>query len=210
VKVPARPPAHHRAQPWSSAELVALDFEATGLDLSRDTIISFGTVPIRHGRIDVGDSRYQLVDPGDVELSPGAITVHGLRPVDLADAPSIDAAREALAEAIEGKFIVVWFAEVESAFLSKLFGGSGRSWRKRIVDTRDMLAQVEPGRMYTLSEVAERYEVPVASPHHALDDALVTAQLFLVLAARLEAQGRRTIRQFQRPAAPAPVLRRAG
>jgi DNA polymerase III epsilon subunit-like protein len=31
--------------------------------------------------------------------------------------------------------------------------------------------------------------VPVADPHHALDDALVTAQLFLVLAARWEAGG---------------------
>ena len=210
MKGPAAPPGFQRARNWSSADLVALDFEATGLDLSRDTIISFGLVPIRRRVIDVGASRYQLVDPGDVAVSPASITVHGLRPVDLEGAPSVDAAREALAEAIEGKFIVVWYAAVESAFLAKLFGGSLRSWRKRIVDTRDMLAQVEPGRTYTLSEVAERYHVPVASPHHALDDALVTAQLFLVLAARLEAQGRRTIRQFQRPSAPAAALRRAG
>ena len=36
---------------------------------------------------------------------------------------------------------------------------------------------------------AERYGVPVAAPHEALDDALVTAQLFLVLASKLEAKG---------------------
>lgn len=38
-----------------------------------------------------------------------------------------------------------------------------------------------------LSSVALR--VPVVNPHEALDDALVTAQLFLVLATKLEARG---------------------
>jgi DNA polymerase-3 subunit epsilon len=207
VTAPQAPPGFLRGRPWSSVDLVSLDFEATGLDLTRDTIISFGVVPIRRGLIDVGESRYQLVDPGDVALSPSSITVHGLRPVDLEGAPSVDAARKALAEAIEGKFIVVWFAAVETAFLAKLFGGTARSWRKRIVDTRDMLAQVEPGETFTLSEVADRYAVPVASPHHALDDALVTAQLFLVLASRLEARGRGTIRELQ--SARRSFLRRA-
>ena len=42
---------------------------------------------------------------------------------------------------------------------------------------------------YSLSATAERYGVPVASPHEALDDALVTAQLFLVLATKLEERG---------------------
>jgi DNA polymerase-3 subunit epsilon len=37
----------------------------------------------------------------------------------------------------------------------------------------------------TLSQAAERFGVPVASAHNALDDALVTAQLFLVVAAKL-------------------------
>jgi len=36
-----------------------------------------------------------------------------------------------------------------------------------------------------LTAAAERYSVPVANPHHALDDALVTAQLFLVTATKL-------------------------
>jgi DNA polymerase III epsilon subunit-like protein len=38
----------------------------------------------------------------------------------------------------------------------------------------------------TLSQAAEAHGVPVDDPHQALDDALVTAQLFLVLAARLK------------------------
>jgi DNA polymerase III epsilon subunit-like protein len=40
-------------------------------------------------------------------------------------------------------------------------------------------------RGYALTTTAERHGVPVADPHDALDDALVTAQLFLVLVGKL-------------------------
>ena len=50
----------------------------------------------------------------------------------------------------------------------------------------------------TLEQAADRLGVPVASPHHALDDALVTAQLFLVVASRMEAAGVRTARELVR------------
>jgi len=67
----------------------------------------------------------------------------------------------------------------------------------------------DPPRPFTLSSVAEGLGVPVASPHHALDDALVTAQVFLIAASRLEARGVRTVRELQRTVRPAdPVLRR--
>jgi DNA polymerase-3 subunit epsilon len=61
------------------------------------------------------------------------------------------------------------------------------------VDARKLAIAVEgahPDVRYSLTSVAKRYGVPVANPHEALDDALVTAQLFLVLASRLERGGR--------------------
>jgi DNA polymerase-3 subunit epsilon len=50
----------------------------------------------------------------------------------------------------------------------------------------------------TLSAVARRFGVPVDRPHHALDDAMTTAQLFLVLMPKLERVGIRTPRQLLR------------
>jgi DNA polymerase-3 subunit epsilon len=50
----------------------------------------------------------------------------------------------------------------------------------------------------TLSDVARHWGVPVERPHHALDDALTTAQLFLVLMPKLERVGVRTPRQLLR------------
>ena len=38
--------------------------------------------------------------------------------------------------------------------------------------------------------------MPVANPHEALDDAMVTAQLFLLVAARLEHRGFGSVRSL--------------
>jgi DNA polymerase III epsilon subunit-like protein len=56
----------------------------------------------------------------------------------------------------------------------------------------------DPPAPFTLSAVAEGLGVPVASPHHALDDALVTAQVFQIAATRLEAGGVKSMRALQR------------
>jgi len=56
---------------------------------------------------------------------------------------------------------------------------------------------------YALAAAAERYGVPMERPHHPLDDALTTAQLFLVLATMLSKHGygtpRRLLRASSRP-----------
>jgi DNA polymerase III subunit epsilon len=196
---PAPPPRRARRLPWRQLELVALDFEATGLDFAKDAIVSFGVVPIRMGRIDVGDAVYQLIDPEDVVPSPESVTVHGLRPIDLRGAQSPDVARAALGALIAGRFLVTWAGQVEAGFLDAMYGGGVRSWLRRCIDTRELMLSVEenPPAPFTLASVAERLGVPVANPHHALDDALVTAQVFLIAAARLEAKGVSILRALQ-------------
>ncbi|MGH2594498.1 MAG: 3'-5' exonuclease [Actinomycetota bacterium] len=195
---PEPPPSAWRRMPWTRAPFASLDFEATGLDFDRDTIISFGVVPIDEGRIDVGGAAYQLVDPADIPLDHQAITIHGLRPVDLRGAPSIEAARAALCDALHRRFLITWFAGVEAAFLDKLFGGGRKAWMHRAIDVRRMVAALEEsGAGLTLEACADRYGVPVASPHHALDDALVTAQLFLVVATKLAERGVKSVKDLQ-------------
>lgn len=209
---PEAPPSAWRKMPWTKVPFASLDFEATGLDFSKDTIISFGVVPVTEGRIDVGGAVYQLVDPVDVPLDRRAIGVHMLRPIDLVDAPSLDAARAALRSALGRRFLITWFAEVEAAFLDKIFGGGRKRWMRRGVDVRRLVASLEGDRHgpLTLAACAERYKIPVANPHHALDDALVTAQLFLVTAAKLTERGMRSVADLAEAAPPSPPnLRRA-
>jgi DNA polymerase-3 subunit epsilon len=184
---PARPPRRSWGQAWHDAGYLALDFEATGLDLARDRIISFGAVPMDGGRIEVGRARYQTVDPGDRPPSPRSVTVHGIRPVDLRGAPSQASAVVALREALADRFLVAWYGRVEVGFLAALFRPSAERFARTMIDVRDLMLALEgPAAVErSLSSAAARYGVPVADPHHALDDALVTAQLFFVLAERL-------------------------
>jgi len=198
--VPAPPPRRLRRRSWREAEFAALDFETTGLDRRRDAIVSFGVVPVRRGRVLLGEAVHQFVDP-EIPSSPESMKVHRILPRDLEVAPSLEVARELLRPALEGRFLLAWYAEVEVSFLERIFGGRRRSWVRRTVDARRLAIELEgqdPDVRESLSNAAERYGVPVAAPHEALDDALVTAQLFLVLASKLEGRGLGSTRRLLR------------
>jgi len=189
-----------RSRSWREAEFASLDFETTGLDYGRDAIVSFGVVPVRGGRVVLAEAVRQLVVP-EVPSSPTSMKIHRILPQDLADAPPLAVARERLRASLEGRFVLAWYADVEIAFLKRIFGGRASAWKRRTVDVRDLTIELEgahPDVRWSLTSVAQRYGVPVADPHEALDDALVTAQLFLILASRLERVGRGTTRALLR------------
>ena len=194
AQLPRSPRRRLRRRAWRSAPFASLDFETTGLDYLHDEVVSFGVVPIRAGRISVGASIHQLVEP---MIPPSAASVvHGTSSQDPAGSPTAADARGTLRVALDGCFILSWYAPVEIVFLGRMFEGGRRRFRRRTIDVRELAIGIDRRRghlseaaEYSLSACASRYGVPVASPHDALDDALVTAQVFLVLAARLEREG---------------------
>jgi DNA polymerase III subunit epsilon len=191
------------------AEFAALDFETTGLDLRGDAVVSFGVVPVRQGRIDMSGAIYQEVAP-EVPFSHRSITIHHLRPVDLVDAPALGDVIERLRSSLEGRYLLVWSAEIEASFLARAFGGSVRRWRARTVDVLSLAVFADrlggrdlPGHSYTLADVVARAGLPVEEAHDALNDALMTAEMFLVLAARL-APGFQDVRSLVRSSGTSP------
>jgi DNA polymerase-3 subunit epsilon len=198
VTLPSAPARSLRRGPWRRAPFVALDFETTGLDYRRDAVIAFGTVPVRGGRVVVGEGAERLVAAG-VASSPTSMKIHQLLPRDLEEGLPPEDAGDELRSSLEGRFLLTWYADVEVAFLRRMLGGRARTWVRRTVDVRRLAIELEhadPEARFGLSACARRYGVPVASPHEALDDALVTAQLFLVLASKLEGRGFRTVRSL--------------
>ena len=200
--MPAAPPRPRRGTPWAEAAYAALDFETTGLDYAQDHIVSFGVVPVLHGRALLGGAVHQLVRPA-TPPSRRSQTVHLLRPADLQEAPPIEDARERLRDLLARRYLLVWFADVEVHFLARTFGGSLRAWRRRTIDVRNLAiaaagepADVRHRQGFALHTVARRYGVPVASPHDALDDALVTAQLLLVLVSKLPGMADPSVRDL--------------
>jgi DNA polymerase-3 subunit epsilon len=174
--------------------------------------VSFGVVPVRQGRIDLSEAIYQEVAP-EAPLSHRSITIHHLRPMDLVDAPALGDVIQRLRGSLEGRYLLAWSAEIEAAFLARAFGGRARRWLARTVDVLRLAILVDrlEGRdladqTYTLAASVARAGLPVEEAHDALNDALMTAEMFLVLAARLESFGIQDIRSMARPFRKLPPL----
>jgi DNA polymerase III subunit epsilon len=177
--------------PWRDARYAVVDLETTGLDPRRDEIVSFASAPIEDGRVLVGQVRTATVRP---QRMPGAeaIRIHGLRPVDLADAPALPEVLDLILESLTGRVLVAHAAWVERGFLSAALKPAGLRLAGPALDTAALAGHVlasgefgaEPA--LPLSDAARRLGLPVHSPHHAEGDALTTAQLFLALATRLD------------------------
>jgi DNA polymerase III subunit epsilon len=186
--------------PWRSGRYCAVDLETTGLDLARDTIVSFGAVHVDGGRLIAGSSIYRLV-ASQGQPSAGSITVHGLRPADLAGAPAWEESAQELLQALTGRVLVAHAAWVERAFLRRAFS----PWRvgppRFAVDTAALArsAGLAPARTRaepSLEHLAGALGLPAHAPHHALGDALTTGEVFLALASRLDASAPQTVRSL--------------
>ncbi len=182
-------PAAPGGTPWRQATYCVVDLELTGLDPRHDSIISFGAVPVEGGRVVVRDSRCGLCRPR-TPLRPESIVIHGLRRVDLADAPEPEAALRPLLDAMSGRILVAHSSWVEEAFLRRAFRHLGVRLRGPIIDTQ-RLGTVLGSRMgrslgEDLSELASSLGLPEHRAHDALGDALTTAQVFIALATLLD------------------------
>jgi DNA polymerase-3 subunit epsilon len=183
-------PAPRPDTPWRDAEFCVVDLETTGLDLRRDDVVSYGAAIVRHARIPCGQVTYRQLRPTR-PISAGAMTVHGLRSADLADAPPIGEVLDELIELLAGRVPVAHAAWVERAFLDRALRPRGRRLGRVVIDTAALLracrlADADAGHEPNLEAAAKRLRLPVHTPHHALGDAFTTAELLLALATRLE------------------------
>ena len=175
---------------WRSIDYCVIDVETTGLDLRRDEIISIGSTQIHEARITASDNLYREVRPGRVP-SVDSIRVHGLRPIDLQEAGSLEEIIPEIAAQMAGRVVIAHAAWIERAFLQRHLRRTGLAFSKLMIDTAALAraagyAQEGNGREPSLEFLARRLNLPAYAPHNALGDALTTAVVFLALATRLE------------------------
>jgi DNA polymerase III subunit epsilon len=186
-----------RTTPWRQAGWCAVDLELTGLDPRADHIIAIGAVPIEEGRVVLGAARYTLVATKR-RSDPEAVLTHKLRAKDLEDAMPVDDAIDLLLEVLTGRAPVFHTAAVERAFLGPLL----RRRRLRMPTAADTEAL---GRLWlrerdgaapagiSLARLARMLNQHAEPPHHALGDALTTAQAFISLASHLDSRSPQTV-----------------
>ena len=129
------------ATPWRRARFSVVDLETTGLDPRRDEIISFASVPVEGGRVAVGDARMVIVRPRRMPAA-ATIRIHGLRPADLASAPTLLDALELIVESLTGRVVVAHSAWVERGFLGAALRRVGLRLVEPVLDTARLAGRV--------------------------------------------------------------------
>jgi DNA polymerase III subunit epsilon len=180
-----------------------VDLELSGLDPGRDEIVSFAAVPVEDGRVLAGESVYSLVRPTR-PVPAGSVLIHGIRTIDLAEAPVLSEALPGLLHALTGRVLVAHAAEVERSFLGPALRRAGTRLRGPVLDTevlgrllQTLLSGSAPPRL-SLGELVSSLGLPSHRPHHAMGDALTTAQAFLAVASKLDGIERETVRSLAR------------
>ncbi|MGR5069764.1 3'-5' exonuclease [Vibrio alfacsensis] len=170
---------------------VAMDFETTGLNAEEDAILTIGLVPFTIDRVHCNGSRHWVVNPNR-ELNEESVVIHGITDSEVRNAPQLDQILDSVLDALAGKVVVVHYKNIERQFFNNaLLNIIGEGIQFPVVDTLDIeyaiqrrecagwlnkLKGKKPGSV-RLGHARERYNLPAYQPHHALTDALATAEL---------------------------------
>jgi DNA polymerase-3 subunit epsilon len=197
--------------PWRAASYTALDVETSGLDPRRDAVLAIGLVEIESGRVLLERAWRTLVRPPAGLIVPAeSIRIHGLLRRDLADAPPLSEALPELLRRLRGRVLLLHVAAIDAGFLNQVLRRQyAARLRGPVIDTARLAAKLQHDERYmrgdsagppviALRALAERAGLPAYAEHNPLDDALTTAQLFLIMATQLERQGRASLGRLLR------------
>ncbi|MFO2465856.1 3'-5' exonuclease [Pseudomonas sp. 15FMM2] len=176
--------------PIDQVQFLAMDVETTGLNAQTHSIVSIGLMPFTLKRIQCGQARYWVLKPTS-ELSEKSVTFHHITHTEILNAPTFQEVLNPLLDAMEGKVIVVHYRNIERAFLGQ---ATLRLLKEGlefpVIDTMQLEARIHRQKLgwfarlmrrsqasIRLADSRARYNLPAYHAHHALTDALATAEL---------------------------------
>jgi len=168
--------------PLRELEIVVFDLETTGFyPYNDDEIISFGGVLVKGGEIYEKNSFYSLVNPK--RRIPMHITSLTGITNEMADSsPDLMQVLHDFMEFIGRRMLIAHGSGHDKQFLNAaLWRTSKVQLTHRLLDTMMIAKWLEPKRPdgYGLDELLQSAGIPIRNRHHALDDSIMTAKLWL-------------------------------
>lgn len=176
-----------RQQRW-----VVVDLETSGLNLQRDEVLSIGAVVIEDGAIDLGQQFERTLMRTDHKLSP-SVLIHGLGPSAIAaGSEPVEALLDFMAFVGDSPLLAF-----HAAFDQHMLGRALKeSLDYRLLHPFIDVAHIAPFicpnanlRQAGLDDWTRFFGLHAQERHHASADALVTAELTLILFSHARRQG---------------------
>ncbi|MDH0747378.1 3'-5' exonuclease [Pseudomonas sp. GD03842] len=176
-----------RDQRW-----VVLDLETSGLNMNRDQVLSIGAVVIEDGAIDLGQQFERTLLRADHKLSP-SVLIHGLGPDAIAaGSEPVEALLDFMAFVGDSP-LLAFHAPFDQHMLGRALKESlGYKLQHPFFDVADMAPLLCPqacARQAGLDDWTAFFGLHAQERHHASADALVTAELALILFSHARKQG---------------------
>jgi DNA polymerase-3 subunit epsilon len=168
-----------RRQRW-----VVLDLETSGLNMNRDEVLSIGAVVIEDGAIDLGQQFERTLLRPDHKLSP-SVLIHGLGPSAIAAGSEPADALLDFMEFVGNSPLLAFHAPFDQHMIGRALKESlGYRLQHPFLDVADIAPLLFPQaclRQAGLDEWTGFFGLHAEERHHASADALVTAELALIL-----------------------------
>ena len=196
-------PFHVSLEAWraqrrdlSTVAFTVVDLETTGGTPGFTKITEIGAVRVESGRQVATFS--QLVDPR--QPVPAKITeITGINAAMLVGQPPIEEVLPRFLEFSADSVLVAHNARFDLGFLDyELSVLMSRTFPRPTLDTLRLARRLLSPMRCSLAALAERFDTAVKPSHRALDDALATAEILLLLLARLQEQGVTTLEEVVR------------
>jgi DNA polymerase-3 subunit epsilon len=168
--------------PIGKAALAFVDLEMTGLDVERDRVVELCIERLDESGVRRLDS---LVRPGDGRS--GNEDVHGIRPEDVARAPTFEELTPRVRELLDGAIVVAHAAAWDVAFLEAEFARTGEALAiPHFLDTLELARRAFGFRRHSLDALCGELGIARARAHRAADDVAALRGIFAAILHELE------------------------
>lgn len=157
-------------------KIAFVDTETTGGNSQADRIIEIGIVRVERGQVVASWS--SLVDP-DQHIPPEIIHITGIRPKDLASAPTFRTIADQVEELLSDCIFAAHNARFDYSFVKSELSRLGRPLTARQLCTVKLSRYLYPEYIHhSLDELIARFSFPITHRHRALDDASISYQFY--------------------------------
>lgn len=170
-----------------SDEVVVFDCETTGLNPKADDIISIGAVKVKGNKILTNEAIHIFVKQ-DKQINHESIAIHQIRHCDLDEAISIEKAIEKFLYYIGNRKLVGYYLEFDAAMINKylkpMFGITLPNKKEEVsaIYYDKKITAIPQGHIdLRFDTILKDLALPQLKAHDALNDAVMTAMMYLKL-----------------------------